>query len=66
MLGLLSGNADHIRTEQRIDIGFVKHIFAVAEVAINLDAALFRHHAADFFPAQHQQHIADLAPRTGT
>ena len=47
MLGLLSGNADHIRTEQRIDIGFVKHIFAVAEVAINLDAALFRHHAAD-------------------
>ena len=37
----------------------------MAEVAVDLDAALFGDHAADFFAAQHKQHIADFSARTG-
>ena len=39
----------HICAKQSVDIGFIKHILAMAEIAIDLNAALFRHHAADFF-----------------
>ena len=37
----------------------------MAEIAIDLNAALFRHHAADFLATKHQQHIADFAAGAG-